>query len=114
MNRAIWVIPEIIIAVVCSWLSTKFLDKYGMKCSIQESSAGSEACIWLGIDDIEPKIMASKAHIYDIPTEETTGWIPYPIPNDVLLHSRMHLNQEHAKELITLLQYFVETGELPQ
>lgn len=23
MNRAIWVIPEIIIAVVCSWLSTK-------------------------------------------------------------------------------------------
>jgi len=92
----------------------KFIDNYGIKFSIQESSAGSDARIWLGVDDVKPEILASKAHIYDIPTTETTGWIAYPIPDDVLLHSRMNLNQEMAKELITILQHFVETGKLPR
>ena len=56
----------------------EFIDRYGAKCSIQESSLATEACIWLG-------------------TEK----------------DRMHLTQDHAKELIPLLRHFVKTGCLP-
>lgn len=89
-----------------------FKDTYNLNCSIQESSSASEACIWLGVDDAKPMIMASQAAEFGINTTEITGWVPYPIPDEVLLHTRMHLNQEQARELIKALQIFVETGLL--
>ena len=39
----------------------KFKDAYGINCSIQKSSAALEDCIWLGVDDANPQIRASKA-----------------------------------------------------
>lgn len=90
----------------------QFEDDYGQKCSIQMSSIATRRCIWLGIDDADPKIMASDARKVGIKTSETTGWIPYPIPEGVLLHTRMHLSREDVKRILPLLTKFAETGEL--
>lgn len=90
----------------------EFKDRYGAKCSIQKSSLATEDAIWFGIDDPEPKIMASVAPQHGIFTKETTGWVEYPIPNDVLLTTRMHLTQKQVKDILPILQKFVKTGEI--
>jgi hypothetical protein len=92
----------------------KFKDRSGLECSIQESSLATEAAIWLGVSDAKPEIMASQASQFGIVTNETTGWVPYPIPEEVLLHTRMELTVEGAKALIEALQFFVDTEELPR
>lgn len=78
----------------------EFVDQYGCECSIQDSSANTP-CIWLGVNKAEPKVC--------IPGK---GWTPVPFPEDTLFSTRMHLTQEHAKELIILLQKFVDTGSI--
>jgi len=94
--------------------SHEFKDAYDIKCSIQKSSSAERNCIWLGVDDPAPVIMASKAAQYGIYTTATCGWIPFQIPDDVLIHSRMHLTQEHVENLLPLLQHFADTGRLPR
>lgn len=93
----------------------KFTDHYGAECSIQKSSSFDDA-IWLGINDADPKIMSSDAiklglreRTYD---ENDNGWVNYEIPKQVLLNTRMHLTQDHVKQLLPLLIKFAETGEL--
>lgn len=90
----------------------EFKDLYGADCSIQKSSLATDDAIWLGVDDAKPQIMASQAAGFGVKTEETTGWVPYPIPEEVLLTTRMHLNREQVATLLPILQKFVETGEL--
>ncbi|WP_078598613.1 hypothetical protein [Evansella clarkii] len=85
----------------------EFKDRYGAECSIEKSSLATEDAIWFGINDAEPKIMASQTK------EGGTGWVTYDIPKDVLLTTRMHLTQEQVRELLPILQVFAETGELP-
>lgn len=84
----------------------KFEDFYNIKCNIQESSLATEEAIWFGVEDPEPLIMASKT------VEGGTGWVKYPIPDDVKLTTRMHLTREQVKELLPILQKFVDTGEI--
>lgn len=84
----------------------KFLDDYGCECSIQKSSAANEDKIWFGVNDPDPKIMASKT------PEGGTGWVTYPIPEDVFLNTRMHLTREQVAQLIPVLELFVKTGEI--
>ena len=91
---------------------SEFTDRYGVKCSIQKSSLATDDAIWLGVDDASPKILASKAVELGIKTDETTGWVSYPIPKDVMLTTRMHLTQEMVRDLLPALQRFVDTGEL--
>ncbi len=95
------------------FLFGNFLDLYGSKCSIQESSLATDDCIWLGIDDPDPKIMASKVGQINPETGEVSGWVKFHIPEDVLIHTRMHLNREQVAALIPTLQYFVDNGRLP-
>lgn len=90
----------------------KFVDLYGAKCSLQKSSLALVDAIWLGIDDAAPKIMASQARTHGVETRETTGWVPYPIPDAVLLTTRMHLTRDQVAVLLPILQHFVDTGEL--
>ena len=90
----------------------EFTDRYGEKCSLQKSSLAFEDCIWLGINHAEPKIMASQAHYFDIATNKTAGWIPYPVPEEVLINTRMHLTREQVKGLLPYLERFAETGYL--
>lgn len=83
-----------------------FQDQYGAECSIQKSSAACYDAIWFGVDDANPQIMASKVQ------PGGTGWVKYPIPEDVLLTTRMHLTRQQVKKLLPILQHFVETGEV--
>lgn len=39
--------------------------------------------------------------------------MPYPIPEAVSLHTRMHLSRDQVRDLLPALQHFVDTGELP-
>jgi hypothetical protein len=84
----------------------EFTDRYGAKCSIQKSSIATEDCIWLGIDDVDPKIMGKND------AGQSVGWVKYPIHEDVLLSGRMHLSQEQVRDLLPYLQKFAVTGEL--
>lgn len=63
----------------------EFLDSYGKKCSIQESSKLTPKQLWLGSDENLNK------------TD----------------NERMLLNQEQARDLIPLLLFFVREGRLP-
>lgn len=90
----------------------EFTDSYGEKCSIQESSSASDCAIWLGINEANPIVMASQALEVGISTHAKVGWIPYPIPSQVLLSTRMHLTRKQVKELLPILKHFLKTGGL--
>jgi hypothetical protein len=80
----------------------EFIDLYGATCSIQKSSLASKDAVWLGVDDANPRINRSDGN----------GWQAYPIPEEVLLTTRMHLSRQQVKKLLPLLQKFADTGEL--
>lgn len=77
-----------------------FKDRSDIKCSLQDSSLATEPAILFGVDDPNPQIL--------IPGE---GWKDYPIPEEVILSTRMQLTQEQVKALLPILKYFAETGE---
>lgn len=94
-----------------------FTDHYGAACSLQQSSIALVAqpgasCVWLGVNDADPKVMASEAAKFGIKTAQTTGWVPYPIPAGVQLNTRMHLELPQVCSLIEALQQWVSTGTL--
>ena len=88
-------------------------DRYGHGYSLQESSLATEQCIWLGLDDAKPQVLASQAAEAGVETGETTGWVDYPVHENVLMHTRMHLTREQVAQMLPLLQYFVDHGRLP-
>jgi hypothetical protein len=89
----------------------RFQDTNGTPCSLQQSSLATDEALWLGPDDAQPKVLASKAAGLGVKTAETEGWVPYPIPDDVLLTTRMHLTRDKVIALIGHLQTWVEKGE---
>lgn len=91
---------------------TEFRDRYGAACNLQQSSLAIEDAIWLGIGDPDPKVMASEAAALGVTTTETTGWVSYPLPPQVMLTTRMHLTRDIAAWLIEELQHFVDTGQV--
>lgn len=103
----------------------RFKDEYNHVCSLQESSRcvcekedGSVddplGWIWLGLDSAEPEIMKSDALRMGlpIPQGEVSGWMPYPIPEQVSLHTRMHLNEAQVRALVERLNLWLETGHI--
>ena len=84
----------------------EFNDYYDHKCSLQKSSLASRDAIWLGISDAEPKILASQT------PEGGTGWVPYPIPDNVSLTTRMHLSRREVLRLLPHLIKFLFTGRI--
>ena len=94
----------------------EFKDYYGAPCSLQASSLAiykqpGTSAVWIGIDDAQPKVMASQAAALGINTEKTTGWVPYPIPKEVSLNTRMHLDRKQVKALIGHLQVWLDSDE---
>lgn len=73
--------------------SGEFTDRYGKKCSIQESSLATEAAIWLGCDE--------GTHTTDL-------------DGSLVCMARMHLTQEMVEDLIPLLDHFVYKGSLDE
>lgn len=91
----------------------EFKDRYDHSCSLQKSSLATEDAIWFGIDDPEPKILASVVNQVNPETGEVSGWVPYPIREEVHIATRMHLTREQVAALLPFLQKFVDDGELP-
>jgi hypothetical protein len=100
-------------------------DASGVMCSIQQSSACADteyaydhpgsSFLWIGVDDPEPKVMRSQAASVGlcVPAgEEVSGWMSYPIPPQVLLSTRMHLNKDQVSGLVRRLQAWLATGSL--
>lgn len=77
-----------------------FTDKYGSDCSLQDSSIATEPAIWFGVSVINLQTMDSNK-----------CWIPFEIPNEVLVNSRMHLTQAMVRQLLPYLTKFAESGE---
>lgn len=87
----------------------EFTDRCGETCTIQESSAiDEEGLIWLGCKDLDVKVMK----------EGLTGWHNLDIKQikgveEFVANNRMHLSQSMVKEILPILTYFAEHGELP-
>ena len=78
----------------------EFKDLYEKYFSIQKSSLANQDAIWFGVDDAEPLI------------EGENGLRKYVLPDGVSVYTRMHLTRDHVKEIIPILQKFVDTGEI--
>jgi len=94
-----------------------FKDYYQQECSIQKSSICEPDCIWLGVDNLIPRIMCRDAIKLGLREatggEEDNGWCDYNLPKEVELITRMYLTREQVAFLIPILQKFVDRGELP-
>jgi hypothetical protein len=69
------------------------------------------SAVWLGLNQAKPIIMASDAESVGVETKETTGWVDYPIPAQVQINTRMHLNREQVRDLIGALQEWLDDAE---
>lgn len=81
-----------------------FTDRYGVDCSLQESSLATEGAIWFGPSDANTRYCV-----------KGKGWFPYAYPEglDVQHDTRMHLTQGQVKRLLPMLNHFAQTGYLP-
>jgi len=79
----------------------QFDDDNGAHCSLQKSSSANKYKIWLGVDEVIPKVL-----VYG------EGWKEITLPPDTLIAGRMHLTRDQVKALLPYLNNFVETGEL--
>jgi hypothetical protein len=89
----------------------EFTDGYNEACTVQKSSSAMDQFIWLGTKDFTIK-----------------GFTPYGQPpwktisqdhlksvfgfQDVIANNRMHLSRKQVKQLLPILQKFVDTGEI--
>lgn len=88
----------------------RWIDRYGAKCSIQESSlAADEGHIWLGCDEIGLKRFEPGKGWSDVELEQND---PHGITH--VANTRMHLSQSMVRDLLPLLQHFAEHGCLPK
>ena len=99
----------------------KFRDRYDVPCSLQMSSLADFeqpgiSAVWIGTDTAQPKVMAREAAQVGVKTTETTGWVDYPIPDQVSLNTRAHMDRTQVKALIDHLQAWLENGsfEVPE
>ena len=100
----------------------EFEDAHGAAAYLQCSSAigpyedsmerPGTSYLWLGVADANPLILAKDAAQHGVQTDEKVGWVPYPVPPAVLLHTSMHLNREQVAGLIGRLQHWLDHGDL--
>lgn len=91
----------------------EFEDRNNYKCTIQKSSIATENAIWLGLESASPMLLHGDATKLGIDHNKSSGWVEYPIPEEVTLNTRMHLNQDQARKLGKMLIHFADSGELP-
>ena len=90
----------------------EFEDLYHTPCSIQKSSLAMTDAIWIGVDEANPQVLHGDARKLGIETTATCGWVPYPIPKEVVLSTRMHLTRRQVWKLLPILLRFVLTGRV--
>ena len=84
----------------------EFVDRYGEKCSIQDSSLATEDAIWFGIDELEIKIDPSHTG--------GRGWVKHELPPGAHAFAHMHLTRHQVLGLLPLLHFFADKGVLPR
>lgn len=99
----------------------EFTDADGVKASLRcRSVIGNyeDSCehpgataLWIGVDKVEPIILAKHAAAHGVSTDETEGWVPYPVPDAVLLNAGVNLNREQVQGLISRLQHWLIHGD---
>lgn len=83
-----------------------FTDRGGNECRILKSSLATEDCIWIGADDIGLKHFIPGIGWQDVKLETK-------IPNEsYIANNHMQLTIDNVKQLLPILQKFVETGEI--
>lgn len=98
-----------------------FRDSYEVPCRLSASTVifdypdalqrpGTSA-VWLGVAEVKARVMAKHAMEVGVLTKETTGWVDYPLPEQVLVSGSMHLNREHVAGLVARLQEWLDKGE---
>ena len=93
----------------------EFKDRYDAPCSLQMSSIADNpepgtSAVWLGVDDANPKCLWSDAKKLGVNINQMCGWVPYAIPEEVLLTTQMHLSRDQVAALIVNLQSWLDTG----
>jgi hypothetical protein len=73
--------------------------------------------LWLGVEDAKPLIMRRDAQRMGLkldvaPGEDVAGWMPYNLPEEVLLHTSMHLSPAQVAGLVDRLNYWLDNGKL--
>jgi len=97
----------------------EFPDLDGNKCSIQDSSLATAAAIWFGVNDANPRcsnkvspkkqqawIEWHRAHEEFQAKKENPHW------HSVLVHTRVHLDQEQAAIILELFETFLKCGSV--
>lgn len=79
--------------------------------SLAEYEQPGTSAVWLGTDDASPKVLHGDAHRLGVETDATCGWVPYPIPEEVSLTTRMHLDRKQVAALITHLKKWLDEGK---
>lgn len=79
-----------------------FKDRYGLDCSLQESSAAMFSAIWFGVND------TSATPIIQVNGE----WVEVVLPEDAVVRGRMHLDKQGVAALLPHLLKFLATDEL--
>lgn len=83
----------------------EFEDRYGQKCSIQESSLATDSAIWLGVDvDLNGKEVAARMHLTRAQVKDLIPVLRYFARNGSLGH-------EHPKEVFRVGQWVIGVGE---
>ncbi len=78
-----------------------FIDRYGVPCSLQESSLATEEAIWFGCNNANPRHLVIGK-----------GYVPVVMPEAYVADTRMHLNRKQVAALLPHLKKFVEKGEI--
>lgn len=81
----------------------------GDVCNIQKSSNAIQDCIWLGNENIGLKGCGSKVPWRAVNEDEIKEKFGF---QDIIANNRMHLSREQVKNLLPVLQKFVDTGEI--
>lgn len=102
----------------------QFRDSHGNLCTVSQSSATDltgqppgASFLWVGVVDAHPQILQQDAvalGLMDDPGGQLTGWVDYTIPEEVLLHTQMHLSRKQVAELIQLLSSWLETNRFSE
>lgn len=103
------------------WPSVEFKDLYQERCYVQMSSIvggypdalqrpGTSA-LWLGMREVTAQVMAKDAAKVGVVTDQTVGWVPFPIPPEVMVTTSMHLSREQVEGLRDRLTEWLQTGQ---
>jgi hypothetical protein len=94
----------------------EFEDSYGQKCSLQASSLAineqpGTSAIWLGVNGVKAAVLWSDAEKVGVRTNQKCGWVPYSIPEEVQVTTRMHLERDKVRALVNHLQAWLDSED---